>query len=79
MENKDKIQLIGIVEHKIWDKSGKLKIHRIDKNLITNTGLAGAASRINGAGAEAAFHLFGGGNRHYGGERGGYRAGVGDY
>lgn len=51
----ENIKLVGIVEHKVWDKLGKLKIHRIDKNLITNAGLAGVASRINGAGSEAAF------------------------
>lgn len=44
----------GWAEVKVYSK-GKLREARIIKNLITSAGKAGVASRINGAGSEAAF------------------------
>lgn len=50
----------GIVQTGIFhiiarNKDGRIKEGRIVKNLITNAGKAGAASRLNGSGSEAAF------------------------
>jgi hypothetical protein len=44
----------GIFELIVRDSRGKIKEVRLAKNLVTNAGFAGIASRINGAGAEAA-------------------------
>lgn len=44
----------GWVEFKTYN-GGKLREARIVKNLITDAGKAGAVSRLNGAGGEAAF------------------------
>lgn len=48
-------KLIGIPVLELYDKNGHLKDVRIVKNLITSAGKAGAASRLNGSGSEAAF------------------------
>jgi hypothetical protein len=45
----------GIIEITVRDKNGRIKDYRKVRNLITNAGLAGLASRINGSGSEAAF------------------------
>lgn len=50
----DKIGLTGWYEFRNYRK-GLIEEVRLVKNLITSAGKAGAASRINGAGAEAAF------------------------
>ena len=39
----------------LTDKDGNVKLDVLAKNLITNTGMAGLASRVGGAGSEAAF------------------------
>ena len=44
----------GIFELIHRGQDGRIKGVRISKNLVTNAGFAGIASRINGAGAEAA-------------------------
>lgn len=44
----------GIFELCLKDKDGKIKEVRLSRNLVTNAGFAGIASRINGAGSEAA-------------------------
>jgi hypothetical protein len=38
----------------VKDREGRIKDVRISRNLVTNAGFAGIASRINGSGAEAA-------------------------
>lgn len=43
------------VNYKVYGADGKLKEERNIANLVVNAGLAGIASRINGAGAEALF------------------------
>lgn len=49
------------MDHKGWfhiclrDKDGRIKEGRVVHNLVTSAGKAGAASRLGGAGAEAAF------------------------
>lgn len=45
----------GRFEIIVRDKKGKFKARRIVNNLVPSTGKAGAASRLNGAGGEAAF------------------------
>jgi len=44
----------GVFGLTLFDKNGDIKEVRFSKNLVTNVGFAGIASRINGAGAEAA-------------------------
>lgn len=44
----------GIFELILRDSAGKIKEVRLSRNLVTNAGFAGIASRINGSGAEAA-------------------------
>lgn len=44
----------GIFELIVRDSSGRIKEVRLSRNLVTNAGFAGIASRINGSGAEAA-------------------------
>lgn len=51
----DGFEKIGIFDLTLRDSNGKIKDVRIVKNLITSAGKAGAASRLNGAGGEAAF------------------------
>lgn len=43
----------GIFELLVKDKHGRIKEVRLSRNLVTNAGFAGIASRINGAGSEA--------------------------
>lgn len=43
----------GIFDVVVFDKDRRIKEVRISKNLVTNAGFAGIASRINGAGSEA--------------------------
>lgn len=45
----------GVMHWDVRDTEGKVKGGKIVHNLITNAGKAGVASRINGAGSEAAF------------------------
>lgn len=45
----------GVFGLTLFDKNGDIKEVRLSKNLVTNAGFAGIASRINGSGAEAAF------------------------
>lgn len=47
--------LEGIMHFDVRGLDGKVKEGKIVHNLITNTGLAGAASRLNGSGSEAVF------------------------
>jgi len=47
--------LTGIFQVIARDKDGNIKDEREIRNLITSAGKAGAASRLNGSGAEAAF------------------------
>jgi hypothetical protein len=47
--------LTGLITMIVRDKDGNIKETRKIKNLITNAGKAGAASRLNGAGSEVAF------------------------
>lgn len=47
--------LKGFITMIVRGSDGKIKAKREIQNLITSTGKAGAASRINGAGAEPAF------------------------
>lgn len=47
------------VEAILRDKDGNIKAVLMGSNLVTNAGKAGIASRINGAGAEAAFTYIG--------------------
>lgn len=51
----DKKGLDGYIHLIARDKDGNIKAERKIHNLITNAGKAGAASRVNGSGAEAAF------------------------
>jgi len=43
----------GVFSLVVRDSLGNIKDARISKNIVTNVGFAGIASRINGAGAEA--------------------------
>jgi hypothetical protein len=54
MENQS-INIRGWFEVTNRDSRGFIKEARVVHNLITNAGKAGAASRLNGSGAEAAF------------------------
>ncbi len=47
--------LKGFISIEVRGKDGKIKDQREVQNLIVSAGKAGAASRINGAGSEAAF------------------------
>ena len=52
---KNKVGVIGLIRITARDKDGNIKATREVRNLIVDAGLAGLASRINGAGSEAAF------------------------
>lgn len=54
-KNFDEQKFEGTYTLKVFDKFGRLKDIRVVKNLITSAGKAGLASRIGGAGSEAAF------------------------
>ena len=51
----DNISPQGVFTLVVRDKEGKIKEERVIKNLVTNAGHAGYASRANGSGAEAVF------------------------
>lgn len=52
---KDGAKPLGWVAFEHRGKDGKLKCHKLVRNLITSAGKAGAASRLNGSGSEAVF------------------------
>lgn len=53
--NSDSFKIKGWFEICVRDAEGRIKEGRLVHNLITSAGKAGAASRLNGAGGEAAF------------------------
>lgn len=55
MDKKSKVKTKDNVFFVLKDKNGNIKKEWKGSNLITSAGLAGIASRINGAGSEAAF------------------------
>lgn len=52
---KPRMRIVENVHYELRDAYGNLKEMRDISNLVTNAGFAGVASRINGAGSEAAF------------------------
>ena len=54
-ELKPRMRVMENVNYKVFGKNRELKEERNISNLVTNAGFAGIASRVNGAGAEAAF------------------------
>jgi hypothetical protein len=54
-KNPNAFRLIGTILLTVKNKHGLITDERVIKNLITNAGFAGIASRINGAGSEALF------------------------
>lgn len=51
----DPVKMTGSIRMILKDRRGMIKAHRDIHNLVVSAGSAGVASRINGAGAEAAF------------------------
>lgn len=51
----DNVKIRGWFDIAIRKSNGRIREGRVVHNLITSTGKAGAASRLNGSGAEAAF------------------------
>lgn len=52
---RDDLRLVGTITFEVRDRAGELKEYRRIRNLVTDAGKAGIASRINGNGGEAAF------------------------